>query len=223
VNDGVQAVKGAHVEARILDGKMHPIFTRNWETEIPAAGMRSESGEISLPIPADLPPTYLFLDLKLKSAKGDRLSSRLYWIRVDNLPKDPSAREKQLSSADIAVKSGPWLKAEIERAPTEIATEILGCEQVGPEARLRLIIKNTGPNPAYPVRLTVEPDWYSVLWTDNYFWLDPGESVSVQAAIRLNMKGLDPVLNPKVAEISDLTLKVTAWNARARSFSLTSR
>jgi hypothetical protein len=111
-------------------------------------------------------------------------------------------------------------KTEIEGAPTDIATEILGCDQVGPEARLRLIIKNTGSNPAYPVRLTIEPDWYSVLWTDNYFWLDPGESVSVQATIRLNMKGLDPLLNPKVSAISDLALKVSAWNAKGRSFSL---
>jgi len=220
VNDGLQEIKGAHVLARILDGKMRPILTRDWETRIPAAGMRSEPRDISLPIPADMPPTYLLLDLRLNSAKGDRLSSRTYWIRVDNLPKDPAARERQLSSVDIVVKSGPWLKTEIEEAPTEIATEILGCDQVGPEARLRLIIKNTGSNPTYPVRLTIEPDWYSVLWTDNYFWLDPGESVSLQATIRLNMKGLDPLLSPKVAAISDLALRVSAWNAKGRSFSL---
>jgi beta-mannosidase len=220
VNDGLQEIKGAHVVARILDGKMRPILTQDWETVLPANGTRSEARDVTLQIASEMPPTYLFLDLTLTGANGERLSQRAYWIRVDNLPKDPAAREKQLSSADIMVKSGPWLKTEIEGAPTEIATEILGCDQVGPEARLRLIIKNTGPNPAYPVRLTIEPDWYSVLWTDNYFWLDPGENVSLQATIRLNMKGLDPLLNPKVATISDLALKVSAWNAKGRSFSL---
>jgi beta-mannosidase len=220
VNDGLQEIKGAHVRARILDGKMRPILMRDWETALPAAGMRSEARDVTLPIPAGMPPAYLFLELTLTSANGKRLSNRAYWIRVDNLPKDPAARDQQLSSADLPVKSGPWLKTEIEESPTEITTRILGCDQVGPEAKLRLTIKNTGRNPAYPVRLTIEPDWYSVLWTDNYFWLDPGESASVQATIRLDMTGLDPLLNPKVAAISDLALKVSAWNAGERSFSL---
>jgi hypothetical protein len=223
VNDGLQAIKGAHVLARFLDGKMRPILVRNWVTELPAIGMRSEARNVTLPIPAEMPPSYLFLDLTLTSANGELLSRRAYWIRVVSLPKDRATRDKQLSAPDPLVKSGPWLKTEIEEAPTEIATEILGCDRVGPEARLRLTIKNTGPNPAYPVRLTIEPDSYSVLWTDNYFWLDPGESVSLQATIRLDMTGLDPMLNPKVAEISDLALKVSAWNAKGGSFFLGGR
>src|ERR1035438_5881504 len=164
-----------------------------------------------------MPPTFLFLHLTLTSENGKRLSSRAYWIRVDNLPRDPATRDKQLSTADMIVKSGPWLKSEIEAAPTEITTEILGCDQVGPEARLRLKIKNTGTVPAFPVSLTIEPDWYSAIWTDNYFWLDPGDSVSLQATIRMDMTWLDPLLNPKVAAISDLMLKVAAWNAKGRS------
>jgi beta-mannosidase len=220
INDGLQEIKGARVLARILDGKMRPLLIRDWETVLPAIGMRSEARDVTLQIPAKMPPSYLFLDLTLTSANGKRLSRRAYWIRVVNLPKDPAARDKQLSAPDPLVKSGPWLKTEIEEAPTEIAAEILGCDRVGPEARLRITIKNTGPNPAYPVRLTIEPDWYSVIWTDNYFWLDPGESASLQATIRLDMTGLDPLLNPKIAKISDLALKVSAWNAKGRSFSL---
>jgi beta-mannosidase len=223
VNDGLQAIKGAHVLARFLDGKMRPILVRDWVTELPAIGMRSAARNVTSPIPAEMPPSYLFLDLTLTSANGERLSRRAYWIRVVSLPKDRATRDKQLSAPDPLVKSGPWLKTEIEEAPTEIATEILGCDRVGPEARLRLTIKNTGPNPAYPVRLTIEPDSYSVLWTDNYFWLDPGESVSLQATIRLDMTGLDPLLNPKVAEISDLAFKVSAWNAKGGSFFLGGR
>jgi len=220
VNDGLQPIKGARVEARILDGKMKPLLIRNWITDLPSNGMRSEARDITLHLPADMAPTYLFLDLTLSSQKGERLSNRVYWIRVDNLPRDPAARAKQLSSADIAVNSGPWLRPEIEAVPTKLTAEILGCVQEGPEAKLRLRIKNNGSKPAYPIRLTIEPDWHSVLWTDNFFWLDPGEIAIVQATIRLDMNGLDPLLNPEVAAISDLKFKVSAWNVRGESFSL---
>ena len=131
VNDGLQEIKSASVVARILDGKMRPILTRDWETVLPAGGMRSEPRDINLPIPADMPPTYLFLDLKLTSAKGERLSSRAYWIRVDNLPKDPAAREKQLSSADIVVKSGPWLKLKSRERRRILRPRFLGATRLG--------------------------------------------------------------------------------------------
>ena len=81
------------------------------------------------------------------------------------------------------------------------------------ELRLTVNVKNTGANPAYPVQLAVEPDTYSVLWSDNYFWLAPGESVTVEGTVRLDMTGLDPITNPRIATASDLTLSVSAWNA----------
>jgi len=125
-----------------------------------------------------------------------------------------------LSSAELVVKPGPWLKTEVEAALTETTAEILGGAQEATEVRLRVRVENNVSKAAYPIRLTIEPDWNSILWTDNYFWLDPVESAIVQATIRLDMTGLDSLLNPKVAVISDLKLKMSAWNEGGESFSL---
>jgi beta-mannosidase len=220
VNDGTLEIKDARIEARILDWKMRQLAVKNWATTIPPNGVRSEARELTLPIPAETPPSYLFLELTMTGASAQRLSRRAYWIRVVELPVDPAARSKQLALAYPAAKAGPWLKPQIEGSPTEIGAELVGLKTVGPEAHLKIVLKNTGRNPAYPVRLSVTPDVYSTIWSDNYFWLDAGESVSLEATIRLDMAGLDPLLNPKVADVSDLALEVSAWNARGINLSL---
>lgn len=51
------------------------------------------------------------------------------------------------------------------------------------------------------------------MWTDNYFWLAPGEEVSVRGIVRLDMIGLDPFTRRKVASRADLSLQLSAWNA----------
>jgi hypothetical protein len=79
-----------------------------------------------------------------------------------------------------------------------------------------VVVKNTGTKPAYPVRLAALPDAYSAVWSDNYFWLDPGDRVEVRARIRTDMTGIDLVSNPKIATSSDIILEISAWNARAQ-------
>ena len=67
--------------------------------------------------------------------------------------------------------------------------------------------------PAYPLRIELEPDTYSTLWEDNYFWLAPGETITIQGTVRLDMSGLDPITNPPAAKKRDLVVRVSAWNA----------
>lgn len=217
VNDGAQEIKSAQFAARILDRQMRPLVARTWTATIPPNGVRSEARELTLQIPAEMPPSYLFLELTLTSPSGHRISRRAYWVRVVNLPTDPTARNKLLAGPDPLVKAGPWLEPQVQSMPTEISAELVSCEKLGPEARLELALKNIGPNPAYPVRLSITPDVYSTIWSDNYFWLDAGESVRLEAIVRLDMAGLDPVLNPKVADASDLAIGVSAWNAKEQT------
>ena len=104
-------------------------------------------------------------------------------------------------------------KPQIESVPTTITARVVDSKVVDHELRLTVNIKNTGVNPAYPVHLAIDPDAYSVLWSDDYFWLAPGESVTIEGTVRLDMTGLDPMTNPRIATASDLTLFVSAWNA----------
>src|ERR1019366_1091344 len=121
----------------------------------------------------------------------------------------------RLEGADPLAKSGPWLKPQIESVPTTLSAEVVQVKAAGPELEATVVVKNTGTKPAYPVRLAVLPDAYSAVWSDNYFWLDPGDRVEVRARIRTDMTGIDLVSDPKVTTSSDMILEISAWNARA--------
>jgi hypothetical protein len=77
---------------------------------------------------------------------------------------------------------------------------------------VRILVRNTGKKPAYPVRLMLAPDTCSVLWTDNYFWLRSGETRVVSGTVRMDMTGIDNVGAPTKAKLADLRVTVSAWN-----------
>ena len=220
VNDGTKPLAGTHVTARILDRQMKPVLIRQWALNVPANGMKSNSNEISWQIPAETPDSYFFLELTMTGTDGHRFSRRSYWLRVLKSLEDPVALAKWQSAAvaEPLTTNGPWLKPQIEKIRTALSARVVSSEVVGPDLRLTVVVKNTGVNPAYPVQLSVQPDTYSALWSDDYFWLASGESVRVEGTVRLDMTGLDPVTNPRVAVASDLRLSVSAWNAPVSSF-----
>jgi hypothetical protein len=112
-------------------------------------------------------------------------------------------------------QTGPWLRPQIEQLPTALRSHANFRQKNKKEAELILTVENTGTRVAYPVSIELLPDIYSALWTDNYFWLAPGETATLQGIVRLDMQGLDPITNPAVAQRSDLSLRVSAWNAPA--------
>jgi beta-mannosidase len=215
VNEGVKNLSGAKITARILDRQMTPVFTEQWQQTIPAGGAKSENRALSWRIPSDTPESYFFLEVTLSTADGHRISRRAYWLRILNSLKDPEALGKWQSkaSAEIMSTNGPWLKPQIEGLGTNLSARIVRSDVEGPELHLSVLVRNSGNKPAYPVKLAVEPSTYSALWTDNYFWLAPGESTTIEGTVRLDMSGLDPITNPRVAAPSDLKLSVSAWNA----------
>jgi Exo-beta-D-glucosaminidase Ig-fold domain len=215
VNDAREPLAGAQIVARILDRGMKPVLNEQWKLTVPGNGMKSESHEVRWLIPADTPESYFFLELTMNGADGRRLSRRAYWLRVLKSLADPAARQKwqAVPVGEPLNTKGPWLKPQIEDVPTTVSARVVDSRVVDHELRLTVNVKNTGLNPAYPVHLAIEPDTYSVVWSDNYFWLAARETVTVEGTVRLDMTGLDPITNPRTAKASDLTLFVSAWNA----------
>lgn len=220
VNDSSEERSGMQITARLLDRSMNLAVRRDWTVNVPGGGSRSEPQEISWQIPERTPEGYFFLLVSAADASGRLLSQQTYSLRVVNLPTDPEARRKRLEGGDPLAKSGPWLKPQIASMPTTLSAEVVQFKQVGPELETTVVVRNTGTKPAYPVRLTALPDAYSAIWSDNYFWLAPGDRVEVRARIRTDMTGIDLVSNPKIATPSDITLEISAWNARAQQLKL---
>ncbi len=220
IRDGPERLDDARVSARLLDRHMKPLAQETWTVSVPGQGKPSPAGQIAWTIPPDTPEGCFFLELTFRDEAGSRLSRQAYWLRVLKSLADPEARKKWQSGpvADPVSTAGPWLKPQLEGLPTALEARVLSARPLSAdEAEVKVEVRNAGPRPAYPVRLALQPDAYPVLWSDNYFWLAEGETVTVTGTVRLNMKGLDPVGNPPPAKLGDLTVQVSAWNAPAAS------
>jgi beta-mannosidase len=222
VNDRLEILKSATVTARIYDHTMREVHQDKWSTDVPAAGYASATHEVTWPIPPDMSEGYFFLELALVGDGEKQLSRRAYWLRVLKSLADPQTR-KQWQAAPVAeppTQTGPWLRPQVEACATTLQGKAQIEARSACEAEITVSVENTGRLAAYPVALQLIPDVYSVLWTDNYFWLAPGEKVSVRGTARLDMKGLDPISNPPIPRNADLSIRLSAWNAGASQLQL---
>lgn len=219
LNDAPQPLRGARITARVLDRRFGEVLKRSWEVTLPAGGRRSRETQIAWPIPAQTPESYFFLEVTLTAPDGRQLSRQVYWMKVLKYLADPVARSKwqERPSTDPLTKTGPWLKPQVQSVPSSLKARVVGAKTYGSDAIVTLEISNPGSAPAFPVRIGVLPDAYSSLWSDNFFWLPPGESRTLTGVIRLDMHGLDPLTRPPVAALTDIRIDVSAWNVPALS------
>jgi len=214
INDAAAPLSGVKLIARVLDSSMNEVASKSWTVTVPADGYAMATKKISWQIPAKTPEGFFFLELTLTSADGKHLSRQAYPLKIWGELADPVKRAewKARPAETKLTKTGPWLKPQMEKCPTTIVAKLLRVSQSGKEAQVRLVVSNTGSKPAYPVRLSLSPDECTVLWTDNYFWLKPGESKEISGVARLDMTGIDNVGTPINAKLSDVTVSVSAWN-----------
>ncbi len=215
LNDGDGTIKGSHFRTRIFDQPMQLVHEERWTAELPGNGQSSEHHPISWTIPANTPEGYLFLELTLDDSQGKAISRRVYWLRILKMLADPDARKRWQAApvTEDVTKTGPWLKPQVQACSTALRGTAKFEKQLGKEAELTVTVENVGKLPAYPVRVDLVPDTYSVLWSDNFFWLAPGETATLRGIARLDMSGLDPIVNPPIASRSDLRIRLSAWNA----------
>jgi len=224
LNDHTEVLKGSRIRARIYDQAMQVAHEEEWTNDVLAGGYKSDGREVRWPIPSNTPEGYLFFELTLSDATGARLSRRMYWLRILHMLADPEARKRWQAGPvpETLNQTGPWLKPQIQALGTSLQSTVKLERQSQKEAEVRVTIENTGKTPAYPVCLQVTPDVYSFLWTDNYFWLAPGEKATLHGTVRLDMSGLDPITKPAIASPSDLRIRICAWNAPATELRLRS-
>jgi beta-mannosidase len=215
INDGDKSIKGSRIRARIFDQGLRVVHEEEWTSELPANGRPSESREMQWPILENTPEGYLFLELSLRDVQGVRVSQRVYWLRILHMLADPEGRKRWQAAPvpEPLTQTGPWLKPQLAALPTSLQATAKVERQSEKEVELNIVLGNHGKVPAYPVRVELQPDAYSVLWSDNYFWLAPGDSVTLRGTAKLDMTGLDPITKPPIASPADLLLRISAWNA----------
>jgi len=215
LNDGTKSIKNNRIRARIFDQRMQVVYQQEWPVELPPNGRSSEPQHVSWTIPANTPEGYLFFEVTLTDGAGNRASRRMYWLRILKALGDPEARKRWQAGPvpENVTQTGPWLKPQVQATSTSLRGTAKFENESPKETSVSITVMNDGKVPAYPLRIELEPDTYSTLWEDNYFWLAPGETITIQGTVRLDMSGLDTITNPPVAKKRDLVVRVSAWNA----------
>lgn len=151
-------------------------------------------------IPSDYHEKYFFIFVDLKDLSGNIISRQVYWPRTIKQMEDKEYYDKYVSEAVIwpTLKEGPWLKPTIAKCRTTLG---MSRPVMNDDGTVSLVITNKGK---YPSPMTIiDVDGQIYYCTDNFFWLEPGESKSINLNI---MKSETP---PEA-----LIFKVMSWNAK---------
>lgn len=215
LNDTEQSIRGTRIRARLFDRELRVAHEQQWTVDIPPNGRASDSQRFSWQIPANTSEGYLFFEVTLSDAAGNRVSRRMYWLRILKFLADPEQRKRWQAGPvpEQLNTTGPWLMPQVQATATSLRAVAKFASQSQKEATVAVTVDNAGNVPAYPVRIELHPETCSVVWDDNFFWLAPGESAMLRGTVRLDMSGLDPIANPPVAHRADLLFRVSAWNA----------
>ena len=166
-----------------LDGSV------DWSREAPL-DIREDETVVCFPLefPAELTEVY-FIRLRLTDAAGSVLSENLYWR---------GREEGNLKALRTVAQASPEWKVTRTSNDTEHAFE--------------LTVRNDGPVPALMLRLKVMDSGTGdlvlpVLYSDNYFFLMPGESKTVRVKVRKEDCAGRPYLTLSGFNVPETTLK----------------
>ncbi len=163
-NDTSKTFPGAVVNVRLYDISLKLLASKQDQVSI-RPETTCTAGFFSWKIPKTTKEQAMFLCVELLDKEGGELLSRsVYTPRVGT----PSMRMPYL-------KNGPWIR-DVRNTPTELQLEWGepwrdGDSGWSSEAR----ITNAGQKPAYRVRLYCPEHDHELRYSDNYFWLEPGE------------------------------------------------
>jgi len=160
-----------------------------WSREAPL-DIREDETVVCFPLefPAELTEVY-FIRLRLTDAAGTVLSENLYWR---------GREEGNLKALRTVAQASPEWKVTRTSNDTEHAFE--------------LTVRNDGPVPALMLRLKVMDSGTGdlvlpVLYSDNYFFLMPGESKTVRVKVRKEDCAGRPYLTMSGFNVPETTLK----------------
>ncbi|HUY12917.1 MAG TPA: beta-mannosidase [Terriglobia bacterium] len=157
-------------------------------------------------IPRDLEAHYFLMVAELRNQQGTLLSRSVYWPRCLKQMGDPAFRRQYRSSPQpsLVFNHGPWLRREVATTRTTLELNLVANRRLGPHrSEIVVNVRNTGSRPAFLVHFKVLCTNCASYATDNFFWLDPGETRLVR--IRILLKGVE----------APERVVVDAWNAPA--------
>ncbi len=200
-------INGAETEAsscslsvRILNDKFKIVWNIEKDVNVPAGTSVTKIDLGDYTIPENYREKYFFVIVELRSPSGGIISRQEYWPRTIKQMEDSLFHDKYLAEETEwpTLNDGPWLKPTIAKCRTNLD---VGDAIVNSDGTVSIVVTNTGRFPSPITTLDVDDCIYYS--SDNFFWLEPGESKN----ITLNIKD-------DGNSSGELLIKVLSWNSK---------
>jgi len=195
-----------NAKVRIFDDTYHVLYEKKQPIEISNGTAVNQIDFEPFAIPNDYKSRYFYVVTELFGADGKLLSRSTYRPRTIAAMEDAEFFNKFVSSpiAFPTLTEGPWLKPTIQKSPkTTLKVEKSDPKIINDrDFTQNLTITNTGAVPSPLVILDIPSADVVVDCSDNYFWLDAGETKTITATIHTC---LDKQPKP-------MSVNVRSWN-----------
>lgn len=208
LNGTDQPAVNGKVEVRVFDDKFKELRREEKPISVKAETSVTPVGFDDFMIPADYKNKYFFVLATLYGNDGKVISRADYWPRT-LLQMEEADYYRKFSTEPTewpTLTEGPWLKPSVAKTKTSLSVGTVTAKETGDgNWKLTFTVTNTGKYPSFMTTLETENARRSFFATDNYFWLEAGESKAIELVLWIREQ----------KSIKDIKLKVASWNAKA--------
>ena len=208
---GEKPMPNGKATVQILDKTFKPLWNKTLPVSVAAGPSVLKLAVGEMMIPADYRDSFFFVVVELTDATGKAVSRQTYWPRTTSKLDDAVFRQKYLTEPLTpwpTFEKGPFLKPTVAVLPTTLTVALLDNKTISEtESHLTIRVKNTGNQPAFMTKLDITGAKRAMVASDNYFWLQPGETRDLTADV------LWRGATQREKRSQTISVTVSAWNA----------
>lgn len=162
-------------------------------------------------IPDTYKDRYVLILVELKDEDGNLISSSYYYPRSLTQMQNKVFYDTYVNEPIpwITLTKGPWLKPTVHKTNTILSVKLIDSSRLNDtQSRLKFTITNKGKIPAFMVKADITNVKRAFYASDNYIWLQPGETKEISLTVLWREKRDNAVL------------ELSAWNAKPVSVKL---
>ncbi len=195
----------------VYDDAFRKLYSNEQNVSLPDETAVTAAALGNFKIPETYKDRFVLILVQLKDASGKLISSGYYYPRSLIKMQDKAFYDKYISEpiSWITLDKGPWLKPTVHKTHTSLAVKFEDSSVINDtQSQLRFAITNTGKMPAFMVKSDITGVKRAFYASDNYMWLQPGETKEIIMTVLWRDKKQNAVL------------ELSAWNAKPVSIKL---
>jgi beta-mannosidase len=195
----------------VYDDELKSLYKVEKPIIIGSATAVSTLSGASFAIPYHYKDRFVIIVADLRNAKGLLVSRSFYYPRSLSKMEDKTFYNKYINEpiAWVTLEKGPWLKPTISKTKTSLWVSQLSRKDISAaESEIKLLVRNTGSKPAFMVKVDITGVKRAFYASDNFIWLEPGESKTISLNLLWREKKSNACLEASSWNADPVTIKV---------------